>query len=82
MLLVLHKFIDDTQALIPPSVYMKAGNTLDSSYFQVCLLNCCLFVCLDFWFALFLMNERILEENSVRSTSWFWSCFSSQSTVT
>lgn len=54
-----------SQALILPSVHMKGGSTLDSSYFQVCLLNWFLFVwlvgLLYFWWMNAYWRKRVWD---------------------
>ena len=78
MFLVPHKFIDDNPSLDSIFCLHEGREYLGFILFPSMFAKLFWFV----WFALFLMNECILEENSLRATSWFWSCFSSQITVT
>lgn len=83
MFLVLHKFIDDNPSLDSTFCLHEGREYLGFILFPSMFAKLLgFFVFCFFWFTLFLMNECILEENNVRSTSWFWSCFSSQITVT
>lgn len=74
MFLVPHKFIDDNPSLDSIFCLHEGREYLGFILFPSMFAKLFLFV----WFALFLMNECILEENSLRATSWFWSCFSSR----
>lgn len=80
MFLVLHKFIDDNPSLDSTFCLHEGREYLGFILFPSMFAKFLFFM--FFWFTLFLMNECILEENSVRSISWFWSCFNSQITVT
>lgn len=77
----LHKLMDDLPSLDSTFCPHEGREYLGFVLFPSMFAELVSF-CLVGWFALFLMNECILEEKSLRSTSWFWSCFSSQITAT
>ena len=66
MFLVPHKFIDDNPSLDSTFCLPEGREYLGFILFPSMFAKLFLFV----WFALFLMNECILEENSLRSMSW------------